>query len=244
MIARGVSFSDQAAFDVRVEWGLAGLDALHAARSFVVVDVLSFSTAVAVALARGAVVLPCPLDDQAAAELALRHDALLAGRRGSEYSLSPRSLSALPRGARIVVPSLNGAAIACRAAAMGHVFAGCLRNRSAVGARVVARGGPFAVVAAGERWPDGSLRPAFEDLVGVGAIASALPGTRSPEAEIAVAAFDAVARSLSSALLACASGRELVERGFADDVALAAELDVCATAPELVDGVFVDSAVD
>jgi 2-phosphosulfolactate phosphatase len=232
---------DQHGFDVRFEWGFSGLEALRGARTFIVVDVLSFSTCVAAALERGAIVIPCPLDEQAAKELAARHDALLAGRRGSPYSLSPQSMSTLDRGARIVLPSLNGAALACRAATMGCVLAGCLRNRSAVATRAIAQGGPFAVLAAGERWPDGSLRPAIEDLVGAGAIASALPGTRSPEAEIAIAAFEAAARTMTSTLHDCSSGRELVERGYANDVTYAAELDVCTIAPELVDGVFVDS---
>jgi 2-phosphosulfolactate phosphatase len=233
---------DQHGFDVRFEWGVSGLEALRGARTFIVVDVLSFSTCVAAALERGAIVIPCPLDEQAAKELAARHDALLAGRRGSTYSLSPQSMSTLDRGARIVLPSLNGAALSCRAAAMGCVLAGCLRNRSAVATRAIARGGPVAVLAAGERWPDGSLRPAIEDLVGAGAIASALPGTRSPEAEIAIAAFEAAARAMTSTLHECSSGRELVERGYANDVTYAAELDVCTIAPELVDGAFAGSA--
>jgi hypothetical protein len=39
-------------------------------------------------------------------------------------------MSTLDRGARIVLPSLNGAALSCRAATMGGVLAGCLRNRA------------------------------------------------------------------------------------------------------------------
>ena len=36
----------------------------------------------------------------------------------------------------------------------------------------------------------------------------------------------------------CASGRELVERGFAEDVAIAAELASSAVVPVLRDGAF------
>jgi 2-phosphosulfolactate phosphatase len=236
-----MSFTDQGAFDVRCEWGTEGVTALAACRTFIVVDVLSFSTCVSVAAARQVVVFPCRTRDADAGTLAARHGAAVAGARGAGYSLSPASLLAAPAGLRLVLPSPNGATAALAAAARGHVLAGCLRNATAVAARARALGGPFAVIAAGERWKDGTLRPAFEDLIGAGAIAALLPGTPSPEARAAVAAFQSVARKLPEVLPTCASGRELVERGFPEDVQLAAELDADAVAPELVEEAFVDA---
>jgi hypothetical protein len=103
-------------------------------------------------------------------------------------------------------------------------MAGCLRNRSEVAQFASALGRPIAVVAAGERWPDGSLRPSIEDLLGAGAIISRLEGSRSPEAEVALAAFERSV-DLIQRLEQCASGRELASRGFLSDVSLAAEVD-------------------
>ncbi len=94
-----------------------------------------------------------------------------------------------------------------------------------------------AIVAAGERWPDGSLRPAVEDLWGAGAFiaylhAAGWPGL-SPEARAAAAAYSALA-DISNALADCASGRELIEIGHADDVHIAAQLAPATLSPSSV----------
>jgi 2-phosphosulfolactate phosphatase len=117
-----------------------------------------------------------------------------------------------------------------------------VRNAGAVAAWLRDRpASTVAVVAAGERWPDGQLRPAIEDLWGSGAVLSALGETgASPEAGAAMAAFGAVAGRLGDALHVCASGRELVEDGFAADVDLAAAYDVSEVVPVLYGDAFVD----
>lgn len=234
-----MSFTEQNPFEVRCEWGPEGVAALANCRTFIIVDVLSFSTCIAVAAERNVVVFPFRSKDADAASFAERHQAVLAGARGAGYSLSSASLVNAPPGMRLVLPSPNGAAISLEAGNQGHVLAGCLRNRSAVCARAVVLGGPFGIIPAGERWRDGTLRPALEDLVGAGAIAAALPGNQSPEASAAISVFESVSSRLADSLLSCSSGRELVERGFSQDVYLAAELDVGTVAPELLDGRFV-----
>jgi 2-phosphosulfolactate phosphatase len=93
------------------------------------------------------------------------------------------------------------------------------------------------VIAAGERWDaadERSLRPALEDLLGAGAILSALPAAaRAPEAAAAVATFDALRDNLPATLNACSSGRQLRERGYAQDVAISADLNVSTAVPIL-----------
>lgn len=83
----------------------------------------------------------------------------------------------------------------------------------------------------GERWPDGSLRPALEDWLGAGAILRWLRGRRSPEADAAVALFDAHSDRLVETLDACGSGRELDGRGHARDKLIAGALDVSSCVP-------------
>ncbi|WP_374688487.1 2-phosphosulfolactate phosphatase, partial [Promineifilum sp.] len=91
---------------------------------------------------------------------------------------------------------------------------------------------------------DRSLRPAAEDLIGAGAIISYLRGRRSPEAEIAVTAYQAAARRLTAFLEACSSGREHAEKGTAADVALAAQLNASDVAPLLVNGAYIATVGD
>jgi 2-phosphosulfolactate phosphatase len=236
------AFTSQSPYDVRFEWGERGVRALagHVKR-FVIVDVLSFTTCVAVACARGATVFPCLWRDERVTGFAAERRALVAGSRWSsaDYSLSPASLAEIPADTRLVLPSPNGSHLSFLAAESGEVFAGALRNARAVAARVRALGGPVAVIAAGERWrDDASLRPAAEDLIGAGAIIAQLHGTVSPEAALARAAYQSAARSLGQVLRDCASGVELAARGFARDVELAAELDASPVAPVLRDGAF------
>jgi 2-phosphosulfolactate phosphatase len=60
-----------------------------------------------------------------------------------------------------------------------------------------------------------------------------LPGPQSPEAETAVAAFRHAASGLPGRLRACASGRDLIERGFSADVDIAGALGVSRSVPVL-----------
>jgi 2-phosphosulfolactate phosphatase len=237
--------ASQHGFDRRFEWGLAGFRQLADVDVIVVVDVLSFSTAVDVAVARGAAVIPARWRDSLANDLADELGAVLAVGRSAmssehPYSLSPASLAQVARETRLVLPSPNGATICAEAAGAGAtVFAGCLRNAQAVATASAVAGATVGVIAAGEQWPDGSLRPALEDLVGAGAILDVLGGTPSPEACSAIA----VARATTTAQLAtCISARELIALGYDDDVEIASCLNASSAAPVLMGLAFRDGA--
>ena len=89
----------------------------------------------------------------------------------------------------------------------------------------------MGVVPAGEQWPDGSLRPAIEDLLGAGAIIHHLALPCSPEAQVARDAFRGAGGHVGRLIRASVSGRELIERGFAGDVDIAVEQEVSHCAP-------------
>jgi 2-phosphosulfolactate phosphatase len=236
------NFTTQSTFDIRFDWGMAGMAAIaQSDNAVIIVDVLSFSSCVDVACSRGARVWPYPFKDGSAQAFADRHHAILARSRsevGGVYSLSPASLSQIPLGTAVVLPSPNGATLSHACIAL-HVYAACLRNASAVAADASLSAQSIAVIAAGEKWPDGTLRPALEDLLGAGAVIHALTGRKSPEAQMAEAAFLAMQKQLPQVIATCASGVELVQRGYEDDVVMACQLNVSQTVAKLVDGCFI-----
>jgi len=245
----------QSDFGVRFDWGPTGAHELGADVA-VIVDVLSFSTSVTIAVERGMRVLPYPWKDVRAAEFAAAHGALLAvgrlesAKEGSVVapSLSPAGLLDCSVEARIVLPSPNGSTIAARLADTGSTIAiGCLRNAGAVArwlGRRLDEGRSVAVIAAGERWgSDDSLRPAVEDQLGAGAILANLRAQGygdmfSAESDATAAIFDAVAGRLGEAVHHCVSGKELSAKGYFADVEVAATLDASFVVPVLTDGSF------
>ena len=235
----------QDGYDVRFEWGPAGAATLApVCRTIVVVDVLRFTTAVDVAVDHGLSIVPSRGRDEGAAELARSLGATLAdGRTPGGPSLSPASLAALPAGTTVVLPSPNGATCALEAADQGAtVVAACLRNAPAVTSWLGNRPGPVGVIACGEHWHSGALRPSLEDLLGAAAVVSGLSGSRSPEAEAAAWLWSTIdVLGLETLLFETASGRELTEKGFGPDVATAAAAGASGAIPVLLDGRFIDA---
>lgn len=226
--------------DIRFEWGLAGLaHLLPESEVVIIVDVLSFSTCVDIAVGRDAIVYPFAGDGEDPASFASAREAILAGKpdQKTRFSLSPSSLQGLPAGSRLVLPSPNGSTLSARAGSR-LTMTGCLRNARAVAHHARHLGNRISVIAAGERWRDGGLRPALEDLLGAGAILSRLDGTLSVEARAAIAAYRDSRPQLEQRILRSVSGRELVDRGRIEDVHLACELDRSDHAPLLLDGAY------
>jgi len=230
----------QSEFNIRLEWGEQGVNLLAPISDVVIiVDVLSFTTCVEIATGRKAIIYPYRGNLEMAQEYARSVGAKLAEKnRDAKYSLSPKSMLNIPQGIKLVLPSPNGSMLTL-ATGDTPTLAGCLRNARSVAEAAKKYGGRIAVIPAGERWPDGSLRPSFEDLIGAGAIINFIDGKYSPEAYAARSAFLAAEEDLEHRLLQCGSGKELIERGYRGDVLLAAELNVSDYVPTLTDGAYI-----
>lgn len=218
---------------IELEWGAAAISYLPPPDLYLIIDVLSFSTAIDIALSRQAMVWPYHYKDERASAYAEQQQARLVGPRShSQPSLSPASLQKLPVGSRLVLPSPNGASLSLLTGQVSCLSV-CLRNAEASARWIQAQGfAQILVVPAGERWPDQRLRPALEDLLGAGAVIQALQhsaGGAKPELSIeaswAASSFEQVKDSLHSTLQACQSGQELQARGYPQDIQLAAELN-------------------
>jgi 2-phosphosulfolactate phosphatase len=232
---------NQSEFDIRCEWGEnAVLQLAPISDVVVIVDVLSFSTCVDIATSRDALVYPYRWRDERAIAFAASIGAQLADgkRTDSGYSLSPQSLTQIPKGTRLVLPSPNGSTLTL-STEKTPTMAGCLRNYRAIASAAEKYGPRIAIIPAGERCGDGSLRPALEDWIGAGAIVSQLSGHPSPEASAALTAFCNTQSELEKVVRQSSSGKELIERGFEANISLASALNASDCIPLLVNGAYV-----
>jgi 2-phosphosulfolactate phosphatase len=230
---------DQAEYNIRFEWAEMGVSLLAPiSDAIIIVDVLSFSTAVEIATNQNAIIYPYSWKDPCAHQFAKSISAEVAdGDNQNGYCLSPASLLKLPPDIRLVLPSPNGSSL-CLSTGPTPTIAGCLRNCKAVADAAMNEGKNIAVIAAGERWEDGTLRPCIEDMIGAGAIIRFLRGELSPEAQTALAVFEAASSGLKEQMKKCLSGTEKLNRGEERDIELASELGISECVPILRDGAF------
>lgn len=220
---------------INCEWGLNGINKFREETNvFIVVDVLSFSTCVDIALSRGAVVYPYRYKDETAIEYAknINAEVALFKRSKTSYSLSPVSLLNIKLSERLVLPSPNGSELSL-ACGKATTLCACLRNCKAVAEYAMSIDGNITVIPAGEKWNDGSIRFAIEDYIGAGAVISYLNGTLTPESLIAKELFKSVKNSFSQIIMNCESGIELREKGFLEDIITANELNISPVVPLL-----------
>ncbi len=232
--------------NIKLEWGIQGIQKLAPDSDvMIIIDVLSFSTAVDIATSNGALIFPYRYKDESAQHYADSLGAALADKKRKAkdgLSLSPSSLTSIPTHTKLVLPSPNGSTLSL-SSGNTPTICGCIRNAQAVAEQAMSIGDKIAIIPAGEKWEDGSLRFAIEDFLGAGAILSFLTGGFSPESEMALAAFNAVKENLRATIKACGSGKELIGRGFENDVDLACALNVSPNVPVLQGNYYVGNKI-
>jgi len=256
---RPVETPTQSRYEVRFDWAIEGLKSIAPdAGIIIVVDAISFTTTIELAVAHGLTVLPhsgegSPADAADAVGAALGKPRGQAGVSLSPSSITPESVAALAPFTRVLLPSLNGSRVCAAAAEFGvPVVAAALRNRTAVARWILSqqteRGTRLrvAIVAAGEVRADGTTRFSVEDLLTAGAVVDALATVGidycSPEAAAACAAYTGLARATGQLLTASVSGQQLIDDGQRADVELAAQLDVSDIVPVMLDDAFAAAA--
>jgi 2-phosphosulfolactate phosphatase len=232
---------NQQEFDIRMEWGLKGVEELSPISDvIIIVDILSFSTCVDIATKNGAIIFPYQWKDESAIEYAKNLNAELTDfkRKYTDgYSLSPTSLLNIKPKTKLILPSPNGSTLSLSTGTT-PTLCGSLRNAKAVATMAKSYGNKISIIAAGEQWEDKTLRFAYEDLVGAGAIISYLNGSLSPESKAAFNIFENTKTTLLESIQKCSSGKELIERGFEKDILLACDFNSSDNVPLLIDNYF------
>lgn len=240
---------NQAPFQCRMDWGARGVKEASARGDIIiVVDVLSFSSAITNAVHNGVIIYPFPRtgDINEYGKLAEAEVCILERTRARELglpSLSATSFNESHKGKKYIVSSINGATCVKAANESNLVFVGCLLNISAV-VNVVNqiqkdKNLNITVIASGERWNSANdepkeLRPSIEDYLGVGAILELLNGTKSPEAKVCISAYKNSKTELNDLIADSSSGRELKAMEFPEDVEFCSQIDIYKEVPVIV----------
>ena len=228
---------------INCEWGIDGINKFSSQSEItIIVDVLSFSTCVDIALSQKAIVYPYVYKDDSAIDYAAANDAVLASfnRSKDKFSLSPLSLKKISEGTRIVLPSPNGSDLSLCSLSKVTLCA-CFRNYRLVAEYANSISENIVVIPAGEKWPNGTMRFAIEDYLGAGALLSELKGELSAEANAAKKLFESLKQDLKHIISGSLSGRELIEKGFPEDVDIALELNAGRSVPVLKNKCFVNA---
>ena len=207
---------DQSRYQVRTEWGVAGLERLAPADVTIVVDVLRFSTTVTDAVARGEVV---PLDAAAHAT-----------------SINGACVAAAASDSLVLLACLRNASAVADA-----VLAEQTRRAARTSVAIIAAGELTKGEAAEVRF---AVEDQLGAGAVIDALAARGIDHTSPEAAAACEGFRGLRGAVRHLLAAGGSGQELLERGLRDEVLHAAEIDATDAVPVLRDGAFRSHAPD
>jgi 2-phosphosulfolactate phosphatase len=240
---------DQSPSQCRMEWGIRGVEeASNRGDIIIIVDVLSFSSAVINALHNGVIIYPFPRvgEINEFAKLVGGEVCILERARARELglpSLSATSFNETHKGQKFILSSINGATCVKATTKSSIVLVGGLLNVFSVAevANKIQRENNIniTVIACGERWNNlnnetRDLRPSIEDYLGAGAILELLNGTKSQEAKVCINAYKNSKKEIEELITDSGSGRELLKMGFPEDVKFSCQIDLFKDVPLLV----------
>lgn len=243
---------NQSPFRCRMDWGVKGVEeASNREDIIIIIDVLSFSSAVTNALHNGVIIYPFPRtgDINEFGKLVGAEVCIMERARARELglpSLSTTSFNEKHRGEKYVLSSINGATCVKAASNSSTILIGSLLNVSAVSEIAnklqKEKNKNITVIACGERWKNKDkeeepreLRPCIEDYLAAGAILEKLDGTKSPEARVCISAFENSKTELGELITDSSSGRELIKIEFIEDVEFACQFDIFTEVPFLTE---------
>lgn len=225
------------------QWGT--VQALARNDIVVIVDTLSFSTAVVTAVSHGGLIYPCSITEDSV-KLAQRLGSEVAVRRSKvpyegRFSISPLTYVGITAGTKVVISSPNGGTCSSFAQTTSCLFIGSFINAKAIANAISkilkATNLCVTIICCGERESAlsdyGETRMAIEDYLGAGAIFSYLEYEKSPEAFVCEGAFLHARKQLEAVLLDCGTGRKLCESGFSADVQHASRLNLYNSVPRM-----------
>lgn len=201
---------DQSRYQVRLDWGVAGLRRTAPADVVIVVDVLRFSSTVSARVAAGEHV---PLDD--AARAVSRNGAVIAASASDSV---------------VLLGCLRNAEAVAAAALAEQQRRGARTSIAVIAAGELSPDGQAELrFAVEDLLGAGAVVDALSRL-GI--------DHTSPEAAAACESFRGLGGAVRHLLTASGSGQELLDRGLRDDALAAAQIGVDRVAPMLRDGVF------
>jgi 2-phosphosulfolactate phosphatase len=140
---------------------------------------------------------------------------------GFDLGNSPGQFLAAHRGATMFMCTTNGTRALLAAREAAELFTGAIVNAAAVAASLRRSGRDVTLLCAGT---NGEV--AMEDVIGAGAVMTALQATPgSDAAQMAIRLFDSCRNDLRRALADAAGGRNVLAAGLEADIDFAARLD-------------------
>lgn len=219
---------------------------LASGRAVAVIDVIRATTTITMALHQGcAGVMPVrTLSEARAVVRKLGRDVLLAGERGAERAAgcelgnSPAEYGQeRVKGKTIVLTTTNGTRTFQAAAGAQTLIACSFLNASAAARRLAATGLDILIVCAGRL---GHF--CLEDVVGSGILIDRMLSISDRPIELSDAAaaahrlFATYRGDLLGMLRGCQWGREIIQKGFGEDLEVCAQVDLTDIVPVMQDG--------